>query len=318
MPQNNFYKFKNRQDGVSLIVTFFIMIIILAIVISVTTLLYHEIKVIRNIGNSVVAFYAADSGIEKVLYYDRKITNGEVRGLCSMFDYNATENASECPTTTDNSEVETAVNCNKIDGVDFLTINDGGNSNSCDADVCDNCTINFETSYGDDGDKSYSVTAKVSPDSNGDSALTIKSLGNYKDLTRKIELDMTALEAEDVIKIVDDYATPVSQESGEGYTISIKAEIEADKGVSQILAYIKTSSDEDWSDVPSDMILDSNNGDFELDGSLTDGIWTGEWPKSGYIADAGAYYVDIYVVDTAGNAITDENIQPWYLDIDED
>ena len=77
----------NLQKGVSLIISFFIMVIILSVVLSVSALLYSEIKVIRNIGNSVVSFYAADSGIEKLIYYDRKVLpDGAVRGLCSMLE----------------------------------------------------------------------------------------------------------------------------------------------------------------------------------------------------------------------------------------
>ena len=77
---------RTRQEkGVSLIITFFILTIILAIVLSISILLYGEIKIIRNIGNSVIAFYAADSGVEKVLYYDRvQIPAGGTRGLCNI------------------------------------------------------------------------------------------------------------------------------------------------------------------------------------------------------------------------------------------
>lgn len=309
MQQNNLFQFENSQKGVSLIISFFVMIIIVAVVLSITTLLYNEIKMIRNIGNSVVAFYAADSGVEKILYYDRKIASGDVHGICSMFDYDNLSNTDKCPSVEDNSEIDPALNCNQIDGVEFLTINDGGDSNSCDADVCDNCTIQFETEY---NNKKYTVTAIVAPD-DGDPALTVNSLGDYKELTRKIELDMTALQANELIK-VSAYATPVSQQSGEGYKISIVAEIEAVEGVSLVLAYIKTSPNEEWDSIYSNRLLDSNNGDFELDGSLTDGTWTGEWPVSDTIADPGIYYVDIYILDAAGNTLVKSNLQPWYLE----
>ncbi len=44
-----------------------IMAIILSIVLGVTTILLGQLKVIKGIENSVIAFYAAESGIEKVL-----------------------------------------------------------------------------------------------------------------------------------------------------------------------------------------------------------------------------------------------------------
>jgi hypothetical protein len=137
-------KIKNSQQGISLIITFFIMIIILSAVLSISALLYSEIKVIRNMGNSVASFYAAESGIEKVLFYDRQvIPDGATRGLCSMFD--------SCVT---GSSGETSIYCNNPTPSTFT----GG----CDPNVCNNCQITFNTVF--DGN-TYYVTAKVFPNS---------------------------------------------------------------------------------------------------------------------------------------------------------
>lgn len=45
-----------------------IMVGILAIALGVSTILVGQLKMIKGIGDSVVAFYAADTGIERGLY----------------------------------------------------------------------------------------------------------------------------------------------------------------------------------------------------------------------------------------------------------
>lgn len=90
----------NRQKGVSLIITFFIMMIVLSVVLSISTLLYVQIKAIRNMGNSVISYYAAESGIEKVLYYDIKLAHDEDTGhACPQCDTEDTMyNCPQCDT----------------------------------------------------------------------------------------------------------------------------------------------------------------------------------------------------------------------------
>lgn len=61
----------NNQKGVSLLLTILIMAALLAIAIGVTRLSLGEIKLIRDIPNSLIAYYAADSGIERALYEKR-------------------------------------------------------------------------------------------------------------------------------------------------------------------------------------------------------------------------------------------------------
>ena len=182
-------KIFNSESGVSLIITFFIMIIILSVVFSVSGLLYSEIKVIRNVGNSVMSFYAANSGIEKILFYDDQVlpvsvstdssgnqtTAVGLRGLCSMYPYNYSYNSLitntqwtnplSCP---DNSSVI------GLDKVVYCAIDDSTNGgmplslssdhNGCDPSVCDDCQIAF-TGLLDNG-ATYSTVAKVFPSSN--------------------------------------------------------------------------------------------------------------------------------------------------------
>lgn len=64
--------FKNKkQRGVSLYLVILISTLILAIGLEISALLVTQVKMAREIGYSVVAFYAADTGIEYVLYLDK-------------------------------------------------------------------------------------------------------------------------------------------------------------------------------------------------------------------------------------------------------
>lgn len=161
-----------RQNGVSLIMAFFVMVIVISVVLSVSSLLYSEIKIIRNMSDSVISFYAADSGIEKLLYYDRKVSSATgQRGLCRM-----------CYSGVDRSCVEAfsepSLNC-RCDYVSPFP--------DCDIDNCINCKITFYTSIdGTDNGRYYSVTADVSPTAAYD--MNIKSNGFYKSSGRAINV----------------------------------------------------------------------------------------------------------------------------------
>jgi len=64
----------NQQQGVSLYLAITIMTILLAIVLGISTILIRQLKTIKGMENSVIAFYAADTGVErvlKVIYHDQ-------------------------------------------------------------------------------------------------------------------------------------------------------------------------------------------------------------------------------------------------------
>jgi len=151
----------NSQKGVSLIITFFIAIIILFIVLSISTLLYSEIKVIRNMGNSMSAFYAAESGVEKVLYYDRKMPVGDTRGICNICTPGA------CPDCL-------GYNCEPLDTALV----------GCNPETCSNCKITFS---GDiiQGKKYYNIDAIVNQQCRI-SNINLNSYGFYENVSRAI------------------------------------------------------------------------------------------------------------------------------------
>ena len=55
------------QKGTSLYLAVAIMTILLAIALGISSIFLGQVKVIRGLGYSVIAFYAADAGIERIL-----------------------------------------------------------------------------------------------------------------------------------------------------------------------------------------------------------------------------------------------------------
>ena len=59
---------KMTEKGVSVYLALMIMIIVLAIGLGISTIIVSQMKMIRGMGDSVVAIFAADTGIERALY----------------------------------------------------------------------------------------------------------------------------------------------------------------------------------------------------------------------------------------------------------
>jgi hypothetical protein len=70
----NFFRWSIRRErgSVAILLTFFILIIILLVALATGNIMALEIKMSRDIGNSIPAFFAADAGIERCLYEVRK------------------------------------------------------------------------------------------------------------------------------------------------------------------------------------------------------------------------------------------------------
>lgn len=58
-----------KEKGLSLYLALVVMSILLAIILGMSAILVSQLKVIRKIESSVIAFYAAETGIERVLTY---------------------------------------------------------------------------------------------------------------------------------------------------------------------------------------------------------------------------------------------------------
>ncbi|MFH1894661.1 MAG: hypothetical protein ABH813_02065 [Patescibacteria group bacterium] len=68
----------NTKRGVSIYLAVMIMAIMLAIVFGLNAILLGQIKTIRSMGYSVIAFYAAETGIENSLYIDDEALPGSL------------------------------------------------------------------------------------------------------------------------------------------------------------------------------------------------------------------------------------------------
>jgi Tfp pilus assembly protein PilX len=62
------FKNQNNQKGISVYLAIGTVTILLTMVIGVSTILTKQFKMVSNMGDSVVALYAADAGIETVLH----------------------------------------------------------------------------------------------------------------------------------------------------------------------------------------------------------------------------------------------------------
>lgn len=70
-----FLKKNSKERGVSLYLTIVILTILSTVLLTLVGISISQIKVIWTLGDSVVAFYAADSGIEQALYRIRREGN---------------------------------------------------------------------------------------------------------------------------------------------------------------------------------------------------------------------------------------------------
>ena len=148
----------SSNKGVSILLTVLIMSVVLAIGLGLSAILIQQTKMMKGIGDSVISFFAAESGIEKVLFYDyQKIPQDGTRGLCDICNQCPPEECKEC----------------QITGTDFLP------------ETCKNATITFHTDI--DAKKSYDITAKIEQ-IDTTFKTTIKSIGNYKETKRAIEI----------------------------------------------------------------------------------------------------------------------------------
>lgn len=75
------------QKGVAIYITFVILSMVLASVIGLNSILILQLKSAITIGNSLVAFYAADSGVEQVLK-TLKTISGDVSS--DLLNYDST------------------------------------------------------------------------------------------------------------------------------------------------------------------------------------------------------------------------------------
>lgn len=93
----------SKQKGVSLYLAIMIMVILLAIVLGISAILIGQARMVKGMGDSVIALYAADTGIEKVLSdykaYGGNLVPGTYYGALNIDNdsYSGLTGAGVCP-----------------------------------------------------------------------------------------------------------------------------------------------------------------------------------------------------------------------------
>lgn len=77
---------KNSNKGISLYLSLVIMGILLSLALGLNSILLGQIEIVQGIGNSVSAFYAAETGIERELYQN-STTTGNYSGSLGDSSY---------------------------------------------------------------------------------------------------------------------------------------------------------------------------------------------------------------------------------------
>ena len=157
------YNVRKNEEGVSLVITFLVTTIMLSLVLNLSAILFSQTKITSGIGDAVSALYAAESGAEKTLYFDRKeVPAGAQRGICDICNSCSPAECANC-TLTPLPNIATG---------------------DCNANSCTSCMAVYDFSY--EG-KTYTVNSRVVPDG-ATSVFYIYSKGIYKDTTRAVEL----------------------------------------------------------------------------------------------------------------------------------
>ena len=156
---------RNLESGVSVIITFLVMTILLAVTISISVILFSQVKILSSMGDSVVALYVAEKGAEETLYFDRKQgPNGSNRGYCNICNACSAAGCSECT---------------------VVSLAEDG-SNGCDVLTCANCEVKYTTVF---GDKKYEIRSRVIPWLSGNFAFFLVSEGYWRNASRSIEVN---------------------------------------------------------------------------------------------------------------------------------
>jgi len=103
------------NKGVSLYLSVLVMIVLLSIVLGLSTILVTQVKIIRGLENSVIAFYAADSGIERVLDEGENAT--DTVDYSFYLDNNAFSSPEYVATGTQNCPADVANFCINSKGI---------------------------------------------------------------------------------------------------------------------------------------------------------------------------------------------------------
>jgi len=277
----------NNQRGVALIITFLIMTVMLAIVLSISVILFSEIKIVGNLGNSVSALYASESGIEKTLYIDRKQgPGGANRGVCSICSLcGSGQGESYC-----NSCTATSLNSDPaIDG--------------CDPMTCSNCHVVFSTEMS--SDKVYNMDIVVNQQCKR-SFGTIDSFGFYKGVSRAVRIDSAFKVSSLQLPVTGATATAQGQA---GLKIVITADVfdPNNVGIESVVAAITGSGSENYDQCDPTPSLPFTECTYREVTLTSGGGGSYSKPWNFGIQDEN-YNINIMATDNDGNCVEVSNV----------
>jgi len=149
------YFFSQRTDtekGVSLIVVFLIMTIMLAMVLGLVSFVLNQTNIIGNLSHSVSSFYAADTGIDKTFYLINAA--GSFCNVCAFCN-----DCAQCTLTP-------------------LA------QNGCNPQTCNNCQLTYTSGF---DQRTFEVTAELTPLDEETLNVCIASDGFYKNTVRNFD-----------------------------------------------------------------------------------------------------------------------------------
>jgi hypothetical protein len=61
-----------KEKGISVFFSVMILTVLLSVALGISTILVGQVRMIKGIGDSVIAFFTADTGVERIMYEDKK------------------------------------------------------------------------------------------------------------------------------------------------------------------------------------------------------------------------------------------------------
>lgn len=185
-------EFKISQKGaVSLYLALITMIILLAIGLGITTIIISQMRMIRGIGDSVVALYAADAGIERILYEDKMCHQTGCSLLsCKTGCYGLVHNAEFTGNLGDANYVVNHKICPDFDGDGIVGSYDDSIFAGCDGSTIGDDNYDPKCDFDGDGTVGFDdftfFSGKYSSSCRGYNIY--KSSGGFKQIKRAIEV----------------------------------------------------------------------------------------------------------------------------------
>lgn len=76
-----------KNNGFSLLLAVLMMALFLAIALGISTIFISQTQMLKGMGYSIVAFYAADTGIERALYEEQAVSGVLANGAAYNVQY---------------------------------------------------------------------------------------------------------------------------------------------------------------------------------------------------------------------------------------